>query len=488
MNHTFYHGTAYSPQEAQWPGWLFYASSQLNPHRISIWRDFSALNEYVTRCQSILQHTEPDNDVLLYWPIHDTWHNPSGLRMETRVHNAEDWFYGHPLGNAAEMLQENGYAFDYVSDRGLTSCKADKRGHVKAPGGNYEMIVIPKAHLLPLSTLLKLNELANSNVKVIFWGGLPDSEPGIKGAKQSQEWKSALSQLRTQIANGNVVISDDLLAALHDANLRTEQNLCKSGISFLRKRWHGDTVYFLQNSSDRSFDDWTAISASCENTVLLSPYSGRIGKPETRTSQGQEIEFRLQLAPGETVFLRVCTSDPDVKSWQYLETAGTSTELSGPWHTEFISGGPTIPASFETAKPVSWTQAPDKEAERFAGTVRYSTTFSINKVEPMLLDLGKVLGSARVTLNGEPTATLISAPYTVVLKNLRKDNNQLQVEVTGLAANRIRDLDRRKVNWRVFEDINFVNIRYRRFDASDWPVRDMGLLGPVKFSSLAPSK
>ena len=31
INHTFYHGTAYSPKDAQWPGWLFYASSQLNP-------------------------------------------------------------------------------------------------------------------------------------------------------------------------------------------------------------------------------------------------------------------------------------------------------------------------------------------------------------------------------------------------------------------------------------------------------------------------
>ena len=351
--------------------------------------------------------------------------------MEIRVHNTEDWFYGHPLGDAAKLLHENGYAFDYVSDRGLATCKADKRGNVKAPGGNYEIIVIPKAIHLPLSTLLKLNELAGSNVKVVFWGGLPESEPGIKGAKQSQEWKIALSGLRTHIADGNVVISDDLLAALHNANIRTEQDLCDSDVRFLRKQSDGETVYFLQNSSETSFDSWISISDSCENAVLLCPYTGRIGKPETRTNQGQEKDVRLQLAPAETVILRLCASVPNVEPWQYLEPAGTSTELSGPWHTEFISGGPAIPASFETAKPVSWTQAPDKEAERFAGTVRYSTIVSINKVEPMLLDLGKVLGSARVTLNGERIATLISAPYTVLLKDLKKDDNQLQVEVTG---------------------------------------------------------
>jgi hypothetical protein len=56
--------------------------------------------------------------------------------------------------------------------------------------------------------------------------------------------------------------------------------------------------------------------------------------------------------------------------------------------------------------------------------------------------------------------------------------------VTNVAANRIRDLDRRGVRWRIFHDINVVNIDYRPFDASDWPVRDAGLLGPVTLRPL----
>ena len=57
--------------------------------------------------------------------------------------------------------------------------------------------------------------------------------------------------------------------------------------------------------------------------------------------------------------------------------------------------------------------------------------------------------------------------------------------MTNLAANRVRDLDRRKVEWRVFHDINLVNIRYRPFDASGWPVFDSGLLGPVTLRKAA---
>jgi len=68
---------------------------------------------------------------------------------------------------------------------------------------------------------------------------------------------------------------------------------------------------------------------------------------------------------------------------------------------------------------------------------------------------------------------------------LRPAGNQLVVEVTNVAANRIRDMDQRGVPWRIFHDINFVNIDYQPFDASVWPVRPAGLLGPVTLTPLA---
>ena len=104
-----------------------------------------------------------------------------------------------------------------------------------------------------------------------------------------------------------------------------------------------------------------------------------------------------------------------------------------------------------------------------------------------LLDLGAVADSARVELNGKPVATLISAPYRVEIGPLAEGNNRLVVEVTNVAANRIRDLDRRGVEWKIFKDINFVDIKYKPFDASQWPVRDAGLLGPVTLTPLTTS-
>jgi hypothetical protein len=68
---------------------------------------------------------------------------------------------------------------------------------------------------------------------------------------------------------------------------------------------------------------------------------------------------------------------------------------------------------------------------------------------------------------------------------LRAKNNVLEVEGTNTSANRIRDLDLRKVPWKNFGDVNVLNVQYKPFDASKWPLTDSGLLGPVTLTPVA---
>ena len=186
--------------------------------------------------------------------------------------------------------------------------------------------------------------------------------------------------------------------------------------------------------------------------------------------------------------------------WNYFQTNGRPVEIAGPWNVKFILGGPTLPADFQTAKLASWTTFPDTNAQAFAGTTKYETTFNappergsvtrstpatsdaLRLTEPRsncLLDLGDVRQSARVRVNGKDYGTLITPPFRVVVDNLKPTGNTLEVEVTSVAANRIRDLDRRGMSWKTFRDINIVDINYKPFDASNWPLTDCGLLGPV---------
>jgi len=137
VNHVFYHGCCYSPVEAAWPGWCFYASLEMNP-RNPIWREMRALNAYVTRCQSVFQTWTPDNDLAVVWNPATFRSKHPGKVMNMSVH-ARDWFYGEPIGKVAKELYEAGYAFDYVSPRMVEAGLAKK----------YAAVVDPEKYVAP---------------------------------------------------------------------------------------------------------------------------------------------------------------------------------------------------------------------------------------------------------------------------------------------------------------------------------------------------
>lgn len=83
-----FHGTPYSPREAEWPGWLFYASVNMSPTN-SIWKDAPAFFDYITRCQSFLQMGKPDNDFLVYLPIYDMWQEASERFLAFDIHKMQ---------------------------------------------------------------------------------------------------------------------------------------------------------------------------------------------------------------------------------------------------------------------------------------------------------------------------------------------------------------------------------------------------------------
>lgn len=512
VNHVFYHGTAYSPEDAAWPGWLFYASTQLNPQN-PIWRDLPALNEYVTRCQSILQSTEPDNDILLYWPIYDVWHDPSGLRKDLRVHNAAEWFFDTPFGQAAVWLEEHGYTFDYVSDRQLARCRVVD-GRIQTPGASYQDVLVPGAECMPTATLESLIGLAEAGATIGFLGGAPIGPPGKVRDEERAAWDRQFERLRlsdqrpadgldssksrvqeTSIGLGRVLQSSDWAAVLLTAKTRREYfgppptvfGGMQGPLRFHRRAWQDGHVYFIKNESDEPYDDWIAPVDDWAAAAILNPFDGRAGIAAVRaTDDSGRRQLRLQLAPHESSFVKTFATPVEGPAWSYRKPAGDSMALTGPWSIEFTAGGPVLPEPVTTERLRSWTDLAGAEGQRFAGTARYTLTFDApSAAERYVLNLGSVADSARVELNGQPVATLLSAPFDVEIGPLRATDNRLVVEVTNVAANRIRDLDRRGVPWRIFHDINFVNIDYQPFDSSRWPVRGGGLMGLVTLTPLA---
>ncbi len=487
INHIFYHGTVYSPPDAAWPGWLFYASTQFNPHN-PWWPDFAELNAYVGRVQTALQSGQPDNEVLLYWPYADIVHHTGDLVKLLTVHHV-DWLTESPFGQTARDLAAAGLACDYLSDAQLAATTVTPTGDLQTPGQSYRALVVPPADHLPLTTLRQLLALAEAGARIHFVE-LPRDVPGLgQLATRRATFAELTQQVRTRAAaaNSRLTVGGELNSATLDAGL-TPEPMAATGLEYIRRRTSVGWIYFVTNLTGNDFDGWLPLGVTAAHVVATNPLTGFRGGP-TRNADGA---LRLQLAPGESVLLQASSEAPPMTRWPVLQPAAAPTVLSGEWTLTFTRGGPVLPASTTLPGPTDWTTLDDPDAQRFAGTGRYRLEFELPAAPAgtpdWSLDLGDVRESARVWINGQPAGASWSLPHRLrVGPYLQPGRNVLEIEVTNLGANRIRDLDRRGVTWRIMHEINFVNIRYRPFNAADWALMPSGLLGPVTLTPLRQS-
>jgi hypothetical protein len=493
INGIYYHGTCYAPEKTEWPGWLFYASTQVNA-RNSIFRDIPALNAYLTRCQSVLQQGKPHNDILLYWPVYDLW--MSGGKGEKRfsVHDSS-WIEKHPCGEAGRWLMQHGHTFDFVSDAQLAGTRTERglqSARITTTGGTaYRTVLVPAAKAMKVETIRKLIELANAGANIAIWKNLPETVPGWHNyTEREKELKSLLSDLQfvdgiATIGQGRILLGDDLADLMAKAKI-TREPMAEHGLKFIRRTLPGEVVYFIANQTANPVDAWIAITAPTKSAVLMDPMTGALGKAHTQI-ENAHTSIHLQLQPGESRILRALENEvSDAPPWPTFKPSGEPLALNGPWDIQFLEGGPTLPAPATVKTLASWTETADPEARGFAGTACYSTSFTIpTKATRWLLDLGDVRESARVRINGKPAGMVIAHPFRLDITDFLKDGeNNIEIEVTNLSANRIRDLDQRKVGWKKFHEINFVDHNYKKFDASEWPIQPSGLLGPVTLQSM----
>ena len=482
VNHILFHGIPFTPEDAPWPGWLFYASTHMGPNG-GLWKDLPAFNAYIARCQTALQSGKPDADVLLYFPVQDLWHDGAdGLPLFT-VHNQDKWL--HPTGfyRSAMEMWNHGITCDFVSDRLLEDAKV-KDQKVELGGNTYKALVVPETKHMDPATAKRLLDLAAKGVVVIFTGPLPSDVPGFG---KLEEKRKALAEVFAKLPGEGVVPYQNGLV-FRNAELRkclasigaTGEPMRERGLRFVRRKHDDGCTYFIVNSSGAAIDASVPLATTAKSAVVFKPMSGESGV--VALDKG----VPLKLAAGESVILRTYREREAMgPALEIPETAAEPVKPGGTWKVRFLEGGPSLPAAYETDTLASWTTREDAACRNFSGAALHELEFEWQGPADGMLDLGEIAYTAKVRLNGQEIGRCWSPPHRLRIKGgLKEGKNTLEVEVTNLAANRIADLDRRKVPWKAFHEINFVNIDYKPFDASAWPPLPSGLLGPVTIEPL----
>lgn len=490
VNHIFFHGTTYSPSDAAWPGWLFYASVNFVPNN-SMWPHLKGLTDYITRCQSILQAGQPDNDIMLYWPVYDAWNNAKGTDMPLKVHGIDEWLHPTPFYKDVKLLQSNGYNIDFVSDKMIKQAFVSKDGlQVTDSGSIYKTLIIPALKMMPVNTMQKLIALANAGATIIF-EALPEEVPGMNDhAQRKQELLGLISGIpfkpvndgyRESIAGkGKIIVAKNIVSALQKSGLPAE-DLRKAGLQFIRRKDGNDYWYYIVNHTANDMDTSISFARRGEFHYMLDPQTGKEGFVGVM-KKNDRPHIKLQLRSGESIFVKVAKNPSAAKAWKYNEPLIHSLRLQNKWNVRFTAGGPQLPAARTVPSLTSWTQWNDTTLNNFSGTALYTSSFNLkNKnARQYVLHLGKVNQSARVWINGKDAGYVWNIPFSVdITEFVKKGRNEIKIEVVNLMSNRIRYMDKNNIPWRNYHEINFVNIDYKPFNAANWAIEESGLTGPV---------
>ena len=428
VNHVFYHGTAYTPLSDPFPGWLFYASVHFTPNDPS-WPDFSALNQYVSRVQSFLQQGTPDNDVLLYFPIYDSWSEPGNALLK-HYDRMDPEFSNTGFKECAEYLQTHGYGFDYISDKQLQQTLLPQ----------YKTIILPDCHYMPVATIQHLIALEKQGVNILVYKHPPTSAPGLDPSAYPQT---------------TFPTSADLGSLLKDIPAET---LVDDSLACIRRNYGNGKAYFIVNNASKPFGGFVPLNTKFTAAGIFDPMTGEKGLAHIR-----DHSVYLQLRPGETCLVE------------------TNVAPRGPLFTYYHPSGAPIPLK---AGP---------QPDPFTDSAKYTIAFDRpgDDAAAWLLDLGKVVRNAEISLNGQHLATLIGPEYRLTIPAERlKTRNTLLITVRGGMVNHIIELDRKHVPWKKFYNYNFpAHDRANRgadglFDASKWTPLEEGLLGPISLTPM----
>ena len=481
INHIMLTCAAYSAEELNFPGLKFYAAPDFgyNSAFAPYMHDFSL---YVARCQKKLQNSIPDNEVLLYFPVHDIWtecndeYKLSNLIMLFTVHNSEQWFYKTNLSEVARNIRQSGIDFDYISDRQINDLTVADKMIQTSGGKSYKTLVIPNCRRIPMKTLEKIAALAAEGVPIVFAHGMPSDIPGYNVSDPDKDlFKTMLQQFKD---SENVHVTPYICQSLTLCGIKQEQ-LSAKALEFIRKKDGNKIIYFVANQQSIFSEGWVTLGYEFRQAVIYDPLTNQRGIAR----KTGERDIYLQLKPGQSCFIELDAEAKD--SWPYFGWKYTTT-ISGKWNFYFENGYPQTNGSYILPELISWTQLPDKEAEYFSGTGVYETFFdlpaSMQRKSHYILDLGDIRELADVYVNDQYAGRCWCIPFLLDIKPdwLKKKNNKLTVKVRNLDANRILWMDKNKIPWKNFF---IVDIAYSQFDTSEWQPVESGLLGKVILKS-----
>lgn len=427
INQIVNHGYSYSKEGGE-NMLAFYASTNIS-HTNTWWKYYRDISVYINRVCDFMQRGEAVVTTAIYLPQHDIWaETPLAdihmcMKLDERL-----------KASCIDAIHKAGYWFDYVNDDVLESWETYQ----------YDTLLLIECDRIPVTSMKKIQEFAESGRRVIAAGHLPGQSCGLLRFKEdSEEIRQIGSFLKD---SGQVTVTVDkfesLVAALREVK-RPDVWISRhpDRVGYVHRKTETGDIYFLSNVCSQGCEEKITFSGQHKGFYLFDPMSGE-GKPVLGIECGAEgMKVGVSFEAYQSLIF-VFDKELEMPEITAGEIETEPVDISCGWVLEV----PEKEFRKEYDSLTGWEIEP--ELKYYSGAGRYSRCMQINseqlewfsKFPRLILRMEHIGETAEIYINGVPAGTLIKRPYEVDITGLlKRGENQIEILVTNLLINRVID-------------------------------------------------
>jgi hypothetical protein len=486
-------GVGTAGRDGQWPGynpWDIFgalnASENFGP-RLPSWPDYAKLNDSLGRTQLALRQGRATQDLAVYYEDLGLIGSSVSPQQSTQ----------HMLGNDS-ATSKAGYTFGYLAP-GLIkdpSIRPDPDGGIFGSTADYDALVLNNQTTMSTANARRLLELARQGLRIFVVGDAPSTTTGAETSTDGL--KTTVAELLEQASVTKVADDAALPAALAAAGIKpavapTEPT---SALGLVRREAGDRTYDFVYNRSKKNVDvtldvtgtgtpylldvwsgdiepvaAYTRTASGIKTTVHVGAHDSTIlmlarttgdlpAAPKNpakaadfeTVTKGADIALRVTgngttsttLSDGQEVTTTVSdlTAPQGVTDWKLK--AQTWTPGANQWTSKKTNQDEISVTAGQDGKLPSWLEISSPvNLTKQSGTGTYSTSFTLPDswvaTDGAYLDLGDVVDTARVTINGDSVLVNQGDKSRIDLgPRLKPGANTLEVRVATTLFNAVK--------------------------------------------------
>lgn len=404
----------------------------------SIWSAQPDLTGYMARVQNLLQAGEAQADVLVYYPFLGF-----PLEIEDSAEAREDFLFAgamsaedlfdpsEPLSlpfasfpekqtdprlawiervlPALRALDTAGITWTWANDHALQS--------LERRDGDAAVLVADAPHMQP-QTARALRAAEQDGRKVIVYGDPPTRQPGFKDFARNDR---VVAGAMRAVAQGHAAATPkDLLKQIAPS----VSVVSKGDVRRIKRDLgRGRTAHFLANQSTTPQAAKLRMRGAAGETVtLFDPLGGKIW---SAVADEQGV-VPLKLGRLESVFV-IRGADPIAQTSQCVPgNQQWTARKPEQWQVQAGDSSMKVDGALKDLRQ-------SRAFADAAGPVRYRTTITLAAASAgrcAMLDLQRIEGAARVSVNGKPVPHSVLPPFRVDLTGrLRRGANTIEIEL-----------------------------------------------------------